>query len=115
MKPRLKKIVVRTGIGLAVAVLVLFLAAVIIVRKEIARVIDDDPAVWNSAIEAFEKRDTKRPPPLEAMASGADQEQAHCRIRLERRTASFYRYYRLVPERRRYARFTFVSVRWFAS
>jgi hypothetical protein len=60
MKPRLKKIVVRTGIGLAVAVLVLFLAAVIIVRKEIARVIDGDPVVWNSAIKPVLEDDRYR-------------------------------------------------------
>jgi lysophospholipase L1-like esterase len=37
-------------------------AVVVQVRGEIARLVDDDPAVWLSAIEAFEARDREQPP-----------------------------------------------------
>jgi lysophospholipase L1-like esterase len=38
-------------------------AAVVQIRGEVARLIDDDPAVWLPAIEAFEARDGIRAPP----------------------------------------------------
>jgi lysophospholipase L1-like esterase len=50
-----------------VAVLSVVAAAALGIRREIVKLIDDDPAVWLPVIEAFEAGDRENPPPKQAV------------------------------------------------